>query len=202
MPALAIRLLLTGCAAAALAGCAASGPPMSVPLPARMVVLDSMERGAAPAPLVVYSFSTGCEAGLGALSRTVDVNRADLCEGFSAALGAGVRLLPHALGQFGAGYAGTPSEEALAQYRLVIRLIPEQYPGGRRDQGLGRGLRQRYAGELSVAARLYRISDGALVRHIRYSGRVFGVGFAPEDFRQVGQGLGVRVARDFGLGSP
>lgn len=201
MPALAIRVLLAGCAAAALAGCAASGPPVPVPPPARTVVADSLASGERPAPLVAYSFSTGCEAGLGALSRTVDVNRAALCDGFTAALGAGVRVLPHAPGRFDAGHTGTPQEEAQAQYRLVIRLIPEQYPGGRRDQGLGRGVRQRYAGELSVAARLYRISDGALVRHIRYNGRVFGVAFAPEDFRQVGQGLGARVARDFGLGS-
>lgn len=196
------RGLLACCALLCLAGCAVSGPAVPVPPPPRLVVMDALAPGVAPGSLVVYSFSTGCEAGLGALSRTVDAQRAALCEGFTAALGAGVRLLPHAAGQFDAAYPGTPDENAHAQFRLVIRLIPEQYPGGRRDQGLGRGVRQRYAGELTVAARLYRRADGALVRHVRYNGRVFGAAFDQPSFRQVGQALGAAVARDFNLGQP
>lgn len=181
-------VLVTGCAA----------PAMPVPPRSRTVIVDALPAAAAPAPLVAYSFSSNCEAGLGALSRTVDSNRAALCAGFNAALGAVVNVLSHERGRFEAPHAGTPEEESGAAYRLVIRVIPEQYPGGRRDQGLGRGLRQRYVGELMVAARLYRIADGALLRDIRYNGRVIGFTYERERFEAVGREVGMRVARDIG----
>ncbi len=197
MTSLLLRASFLALAAAALAGCASLGTGMSVPPGPRTVIIDKVTQGTAIVPLVVYSFSKDCEAGLGALSRTVDTDRAALCAGFTGALGPGVRVLPHEQGRFGAGHVGTPEEESGALYRLVIRLLPEQYPGGRRDQGLGRGLRQRYVGELTAAARLYRIADGELLRDVRYNGRVVGFTYERERFEQVGREVGLRVLRDF-----
>jgi hypothetical protein len=185
----------------ALAGCATQ--PTPIPPKDRAEAFNGLTPGETNLPLAVYGYTRNCGVNIGFVSGQADRLYPAMCETLwkslsEAAAGKPVTLEEREHDRLRYRQAAEGSEGGGAPYRLVVTALPSVYPDGYQTTFSTLYFpERRIAGTLAVNARLYRASDGKLVREIEYNQRVVGYANPQPAYEAIARRIADAVAADF-----
>jgi hypothetical protein len=184
---------------AALAGCASA--PTPIPPKARAEAVNRLAPGERNLPLAIYGYTRNCGVNIGFASGQADRLYPAMCDTLwkslsEAAAGKAVTLeeRDHDRVRYRAAAPATGG----APYSLVVTALPSVYPDGYQTSfSTVYFPERRIAGTLAVNAKLYRASDGALMREIEYNERVIGYTNPQPAYEAIAKKIAEAVAADF-----
>lgn len=184
---------------AVLAGCA--NAPTPIPPKARTEAFNRLAAGERSFPLAVYGYTRNCGVNAGFASAQADRLYPAMCDTLwnalsEAAVGEAVSFeqRDHDRVRYRTAAPGTGG----ASYSLVVTALPTVYPDGYQTTFSTLYFpERRIAGTFAVNARLYRGSDGALLREIEYNELVIGFANPQAAYEAIAKKIAESVAADF-----